>query len=167
MITREWMVIMARYNSWQNGSQFQAAGRLSDAQRREDLGAFFKSIQGTLNHILWADQMWLSRFGICPPAGVTSLAESSNLHDSWDELAAERLRFDSVISHWAGTFDPASAAGELTWFSGAVGRDVTRSRTLILTHIFNHQTHHRGQVHAMLTRLGINPGNTDLPLQPD
>lgn len=80
MITREWMVMMARYNSWQNGSQFQAAGRLSDAQRREDLGAFFKSIQGTLNHILWADQMWLSRFGICPPARVTSLAESSNLH---------------------------------------------------------------------------------------
>ncbi len=163
MITCEWMVMMGRYNAWQNKAQFTLASGLSDKQRREDLGAFFKSIHGTLNHILWADQMWLSRFNVCPPARLSGLSESVRLHETWDELSAERERFDGLISEWAVTFDPRGIQGDLTWFSAGAGREITQPRAVLITHLFNHQTHHRGQVNAMLTRLGLKPSITDLP----
>lgn len=163
MITREWMVMMARYNAWQNKIQYGLAAGLGDARRREDLGTFFKSIHGTLNHILWADQMWLSRFDACPPARLPGIAESVDLFEVWDDLSAERERFDRLISAWAAGIDPSDLQGDLTWFSAAVGREVTKPRAVLLTHLFNHQTHHRGQVNAMLTRSGLNPGSTDLP----
>lgn len=167
MVTPEWMQTMARYNRWQNEAVFCLASGLSDERRREDLGAFFRSIHGTLNHILWADQMWLWRFDACPRPGATAIADSVRFIDDWDRLAQERVRFDGVIQDWAKACDVADLAGDLTWISGATGREMTRPRALLVSHVFNHQTHHRGQVSAMLTRLGLNPGITDLAFLPD
>lgn len=167
MGTPEWMQTMARYNRWQNEAVFGLAGGLSDERRREDLGAFFRSIHGTLNHILWADQMWLWRFGACPRPGPTAIAESVGFIDDWDGLTRERVRFDGVIQDWAEASSAADLAGDLTWISGATGREMTRPRALLVSHVFNHQTHHRGQVNAMLTRLGLNPGITDLAFLPE
>ncbi len=167
MITNDWVVTMARYNTWQNRSVFGLASSLSDDQRREDLGAFFKSIHATLNHILWADQMWLFRFSVCPAPADKTLAGSTKLFENWEDLCAERDRFDGVLRGWADTFDPAWAQGDMTWVSGGTGQEVTRSRGLLVAHMFNHQTHHRGQVNCMLTRLGLNPGVTDMPFIPN
>ncbi len=167
MISPSYARTLARYNAWQNASVFAACGRLSDAQRKEDRGAFFGSIHATLNHILWADQMWLSRFGAAPVPAATSIPKGLALFDDWEALTAERRRFDGVIEAWADGLDPKVLDGDLTWLSGATGREMTRSKTLLVAHIFNHQTHHRGQVNALLTGFGIKPAVTDLPFGPD
>lgn len=161
MISTDYVRLMARYNTWQNGSLYGAADTLSDADRRADRGAFFGSIHATLNHLLWADRMWMSRF-----AGTErpeqNIKTSIALHADWDDLKAARTAFDRVVEDWAAGLAPEWLAGELTWFSGAVGREVTKPATFVVAHFFNHQTHHRGQVHAMLTAAGAKPGDTDL-----
>lgn len=167
MISPSYMRTMARYNSWQNGSVYRASEQLTDAQRKENRGAFFGSIHATLNHILWADEMWLSRFEAAPPPATISLSDSPALYSDWVALKSERQRFDRVIEDWADRFEQSGCDGDLTWYSGAAGREMTRPKALILMHIFNHQTHHRGQVTAMLMGFGINPGVTDLPFSPD
>ena len=79
MILSEYVRLMARYNSWQNGSLYRAADALSDAARREDRGAFFGSIHGTLSHILWGDRMWMNRFaGTERPVSYTHLTLPTN-----------------------------------------------------------------------------------------
>jgi len=79
---------------------------------------------------------------------------------------AEACRADGRLGHGAGTLRPAQLRGEMTWWSGAEGAEVTRPRALCVAHLFNHQTHHRGQVHAMLTAAGLRPPATDLALMP-
>jgi uncharacterized damage-inducible protein DinB len=165
MITVDYVRAMAGYNRWQNESLYGVADTLTDAQRKEQRGAFFGSIHGTLNHLLWADQMWMSRFaGTARPKGSRP-ADSTAERDTWDELKKARAAFDDVIITWAGKLDAQWLEGELTWFSGAAGREVTKPKWLLVTHLFNHQTHHRGQVHCMLTQCGLKPDATDLPFQ--
>ncbi len=166
MIQKPYAQVMARYNEWQNRSCYREAGRLSDADRKADRGAFFKSIEGTLAHILWGDQIWMSRFAGAPPPRAKSIAESSLAYERFEDLAAERVRFDAVIAAWADEVDPDWFDGDLTWFSGATGRELTRPRALLVMQMFNHQTHHRGQAHAMLTALGMKPDDTDIPFMP-
>jgi uncharacterized damage-inducible protein DinB len=165
MITPEYARTMAGYNHWQNENLYGAAGALSDAQRKEVRGAFFGSIHGTLNHLLWGDQIWMSRFAGTPKPKAGGIPDSVAMYESWDDLKRERWAFDAVIADWAGKLDDAWLGGELTWFSGAAGREVTKPRWLLVTHLFNHQTHHRGQVHCMLTQCGVKPGATDLPFR--
>jgi uncharacterized damage-inducible protein DinB len=167
MIGKSYVTTMARYNRWQNQSLYAAAGRLDDAARRLARGAFFGSIHATLNHLLWGDHIWMSRLAATPKPRATSIPESLEEHPSWDDLKRERAAFDEVIADWARALDPAWLAGDLTWFSGAKQRELTKPRSLLVTHMFNHQTHHRGQVHAMLTAAGEHPEDTDLPLTPD
>ncbi|HEY7550208.1 MAG TPA: DinB family protein [Hyphomicrobiaceae bacterium] len=165
MITTGHIRAMAEYNRWQNENLYGTAEALSDAARKEPRGAWFGSIHGTLNHLLWADQIWMSRFADTPTPEVASIPESVAMYDGWDELKRERVAFDQVVLDWAGRLDPAWLAGDLTWFSGAMGREASRPKWLLVTHMFNHQTHHRGQVHCMLTQAGLRPGTTDLPFR--
>jgi uncharacterized damage-inducible protein DinB len=162
MIDVAYVARLARYNRWQNGNLYAVADGLSDAERRRERGAFFGSIQRTLSHLLWADRMWMSRFADLPrpPGGI---AESVSLYPDWEPLRRERAAFDAVLVGWADALDPAWLAGEQTWFSGATQREITKPRWLLVTHLFNHQTHHRGQVHCMLTQAGGKPHDTDLP----
>ena len=156
---------MARYNRWQNENLYGVADALSDPDRRRDRGAFFGSIHATLNHLLWADRIWMSRLaGTRRPDG--GIPESVSLYGSWDELKRERKDFDAVMIGWADRLDAASLASELPYYSGAIKAHLRRPKWLLVAHMFNHQTHHRGQVHCMLTQAGGKPGDTDLPFMP-
>jgi uncharacterized damage-inducible protein DinB len=165
MITPGHVRAMAEYNRWQNENLYAAAEGLDDSARKAPRGAWFGSIHGTLNHILYGDQMWMSRFAGTPKPKASSIPDSVGMYEAWDDLKRERTAFDHVIIEWADRLDPEGLAGDLTWFSGAVGRELTKPRWLLITHMFNHQTHHRGQVHCMLTQAGVRPGSTDLPFR--
>lgn len=165
MITAEYVRALADYNRWQNENLYGAADQLSDEQRKEQRGAFFGSIHGTLNHLLWADQLWMSRFAGTPRPKAPGIPESVGMYESWDDLKRERQAFDRGIIDWAGKLETDWLEGDLTWFSGATGRELTKPKGLLVAHIFNHQAHHRGQVHCMLTQAGVRPGATDLPFQ--
>jgi uncharacterized damage-inducible protein DinB len=162
MITPEYARTMARYNAELNRRVYSAALRLSDEQRRSDEGAFWKSIHSTLNHLYWADRIWLSRFGVAKAPDVP-IARSGTMIEDFEILWAERQDLDRVLIEWTDAMTPDEIAGDLSWHSGATGRDMTRSRALLIMQIFNHQTHHRGQVHALITRFGEKTGDTDLP----
>lgn len=163
MITPDYARTMAAYNRWQNENLYGAADKLSDAERKAPRGAFFGSIHATLNHLLWGDQIWMSRFAGTPRPRAAGIPDSTAMFESWGDLERERRAFDQVIIEWAGMLDAAWLQGDLTYFSGAAGREITKPKALLVTHLFNHQTHHRGQVHCMLTQAGLKPGDTDLP----
>jgi uncharacterized damage-inducible protein DinB len=164
MITPAYVRTMAAYNRWQNRNLYGAADALSDEKRKEPCGAFFGSIHGTLNHLLWGDQTWMSRLAGMPTPKAKSIKDSVAQYESWAELKAAREAFDEAIIGWAERSDAAALEGDLTWFSGAAGREITKPRALLIAHLFNHQTHHRGQVHCMLTQCGVRPADTDLPM---
>ncbi len=162
MVTVDWVRLMAAYNAEMNHRVFAAASGLTESQRREDRGAFFGSIHGTLSHLMWGDATWMSRFAGWPaPAG--GIKDSPSLHPDWAAMQAARQSMDARIAGWAAALEPAWLEGSLSWFSGAMGREISRPRWVLVTHFFNHQTHHRGQVHALLTGLGAATGDTDLP----
>ncbi len=161
MITPAHARLMARYNAWQNENLYRAAGSLDDRERRRERGAFFGSIHGTLSHLIWGDSVWMHRFAGTPkPAG--GIRDSASLVEDWDEMAARRRALDEAIICWASSLPETWLTGETSWYSGALGRDMTKPNWLLATHFFNHQTHHRGQVHAMLTAAGAKPDDTDL-----
>lgn len=162
MITPDYARTMARYNAELNRRVYGAALRLGDGQRHEDCGAFWGSIHGTLSHLLWADQMWLSRFGMGEAPGVP-IRQSGTWIDDFETLWVERQTLDARLIEWADGLTQDDLVGDLSWYSGAAGRDMTKSRALIVMQIFNHQTHHRGQAHALITRFGEKTGDTDLP----
>ena len=164
MITPAYVQRMARYNRWQNENLFGSAGRLPDSERKRDRGAFFGSIQGTLAHLLWADLTWMLRFHPTSPAapqrpGNTGFAD---LWPEWADLRDRRAAFDDEIIKWADQLLPDWLAADLTWTSSDGSRTSTAPKGMLVAHFFNHQTHHRGQVHCMLTQAGIKPSGTDL-----
>jgi uncharacterized damage-inducible protein DinB len=166
MIDPAYVQRMARYNRWQNENLYAVADRLSDSERRRERCAFFGSIHRTFSHLLWADRIWMSRFTDAPrPEG--GISESVSLYPDWEPLRRERAAFDETIIGWADRLDSSWLEGELTWFSGAINREVTKPKWLLVTHVFNHQTHHRGQVHCMLTQAAGKPHDTDLFIMPE
>jgi uncharacterized damage-inducible protein DinB len=165
MIGPDYIQSMARYNRWQNANLYSVADRLSAAEREKERGAFFGSIHKTLSHLLWADRVWMSRFTDLPMPHC-GIPESVALYPDWRGLTTERTGFDRAIIDWADGVDSAWLAADQTYYSGGAKRDVTRPRWLLVAHMFNHQTHHRGQVHCMLTQAGGRPEDTDLPLTP-
>jgi uncharacterized damage-inducible protein DinB len=164
MIDTAYIQRMARYNRWQNQNLYGVADTLAEDERRRERGAFFGSIQKTLSHLIWADRTWLSRFTPTVPPPECGIAGSVSLYPDWEPLKRERGAFDTTIIAWADKLDPAWLNGELTWFSAGAGREVTKPKWLLVSHFFNHQTHHRGQVHCLLTQAGGKPHDTDLPL---
>ena len=153
---------MARYNAWQNQSVYLAAETLDDAARKLDRGAFFGSIHATLCHLLWADLIWMSRFAGTPRPAAPGIEASASMISGWNELKRERVQTDELILSWASEVKQDWLADELTWRSGAAGREVSKPCWQLVAHFFNHQTHHRGQVHAMLTAAGARLDDTDL-----
>lgn len=155
--------LLAEYNRWMNARLFETCGTLPDEARKRDRGAFFKSIHSTLNHLLWGDQAWLSRF-TGAPGPAARLGE--DLFADFDALREARHDMDRRIVEWAGSLDDAWLQTPMVFVSRAYG--VTRSQPawVYVTHMFNHQTHHRGQVTTLLSQLGIDPGITDLPMMP-
>jgi uncharacterized damage-inducible protein DinB len=166
MIDPAYVRRMARYNRWQNENLYGCADTLSDDERRRERGAFFGSIHKTLSHLLWGDQIWMSRFTNAPPP-QGGIPESVSLFPDWGGLKRERTVFDETIIAWADGIDAAWLEPNLTWFSAGAKREITKPTWVLVTHMFNHQTHHRGQVHCLLTQAGGKPHSTDLPAMPE
>ena len=166
MIYPAYVQRMARYNRWQNANLYGVADTLSDEERRRERGAFFGSIHKTLSHLLWGDRIWMSRFADVPkPEG--GIPGSVSLYEDWDALKRERAAFDDTMIAWADGLDTSWLKDDLTYYSSGAKRDITAPKWLLVTHMFNHQTHHRGQVHCMLTQAGGSPHATDLPAMPE
>jgi uncharacterized damage-inducible protein DinB len=153
--------MMAAYNAEMNRRLYDAAARLPDAARRQDRGAFWGCIHGTLAHLVWGDRQWMSRFDGWEKNSVP-LGQSAGAVASFEALRAERVAMDERIEAWADRVEQGWLDGELVWFSGAAGREVRKPLAVLMPHFFNHQTHHRGQAHAMITAAGEQTGDTDL-----
>lgn len=165
MISPGYVQRMARYNRWQNENLYGAADALGDAARRLDRGSFFQSIHATLSHILWADELWMSRLSDWePPRGPS---RETPLYDDWSDLKSRRAKADQRFLSWSDALSQADIDGDLHWYSGSLERDMTSPRAVCIMQVFNHQTHHRGQVHAMLTAADARPDDTDIPFMPD
>ena len=150
---------MAQYNRWMNERLYEVCDGIPDEERKEDRGAFFRSIHGTLNHLLLGDRIWLGRF-TGEPYQVPSLDQE--LFASFDELRDERVDMDRRIQHWAGSLTDEGLMGsfEFTSFVNPVRR--RGPLWVTVTHFFNHQTHHRGQLTTLLSQCGEDYGTTDL-----
>lgn len=165
MITVAYCRTMAAYNCWQNdGLRKIVTGMNLDVLTRNQ-GAFFGSILGTLNHLLWGDTLWISRFDGGPTTDLT-IPDSPQFTPDVAVWDGTRAQMDARIARWADTLQPADLKGDLQWYSGSMQRDFAMPKTICVMQLFNHQTHHRGQVHAMLTAAGEKPGDTDLPFVP-
>ena len=152
-------VMMASYNAWANARLFRMAGALADELYRKEVGAFFKSLNGTLNHILVADRIWMRRL-----TGSGDHPDKLNaiVFDDLSSLHAARVELDNrIVGFVQGLAEPAfEEVLEYRMLNGAPQRQRRRE---ILAHLFNHQTHHRGQAHAILTVLGVaEPESLDL-----
>jgi uncharacterized damage-inducible protein DinB len=161
MITPDYVRLMAAYNTEMNRRLYAAAAVLTDDERRADRGAFWSSIHGTLVHLYWGDCQWMSRFDGWEKPDVP-IKQSARMIEDFDELRARRVRADADIEAWAGRIDGAWLAEDLVWFSGAAQRELRGPKGKLVAHLFNHQTHHRGQAHALLTACGQETGDTDL-----
>jgi uncharacterized damage-inducible protein DinB len=160
---------MARYNDWMNRKLYDVAATLPDEARRRDLGAFFGSIHGTLNHLVLTDRAWLVRFTNDPtllqsldgttPAFTGRLDQE--LYAEFATLRAERERTDGEITRWVAGLDDDTLAGPIAYYSVAYARHYEHPLWWAVSHFFNHQTHHRGQVTTLLHQLGVDPGVTD------
>lgn len=168
MISVDYARTMARYNAWQNGWIAEAVTTMDEAEVRKDRGAFFGSIFGTLNHLLWGDLAWLSRLsGSPPPPPPQTVGGTRELCATVAAWVADRVRTDGKIAVWADQLRPVHLRGQLTWLSGPDRSEITRPMAICVVGMFNHQIHHRGQVHAMLTAAGVKTADTDLPFMPD
>ena len=106
--------------------------------------------------------MWMSRFAGTPKPVQPNFAASVQEGGAWADLMTARTAMDAEIKNWAAILDNKTLASNLSWFSGALQADVSKPMWFCVTHFFNHQTHHRGQVYAMLTAAGARPDDTDL-----
>jgi uncharacterized damage-inducible protein DinB len=162
---------LAQYNRWFNERLYAACEGLSDEERKRDRGAFFGSIHATLNHLVWGDQTWLRRFAaqgvdfesLSPdvldlPQGAM---HGTVLYENWEALRAKRAQLDAAIEGWTRDMPPDYPLQTMRY---ANTKGVRREHPMwkAITHFFNHQTHHRGQVTTLLAQAGIDPGTTDL-----
>lgn len=144
-------VTFALYNRWANRRVYAVAADLTDAQFREDRGAFFRSVRGTLNHLLVGDRVWFNRF---TGEGVNPSSLDTILHDGFAELSTAREAEDERILTYANDLDERRLDRPFAYRS-MDGTPVELPLGQILAHVFNHQTHHRGQAHALLTQSGL------------
>ncbi|HMH16743.1 MAG TPA: DinB family protein [Burkholderiales bacterium] len=150
---------MAHYNRWMNERLYEHCEKLPDADRKADRGAFFRSIHGTLNHLLLADRLWLGRF-LSREFLVKALSEE--LYADFPELRSERAKTDTEIIDWAAALDEKHLAAPLKFRSMVGNRERSFPLWFATQHFFNHQTHHRGQLTTLLMQAGVDPGVTDL-----
>ncbi|MBD3663192.1 DinB family protein [Sulfitobacter aestuariivivens] len=167
MITATYVRTMARYNAWQNSQLMPVVDGMDQAELDRDRGAFFGSIQGTLSHLLWGDLLWMSRFDPQCPAPEGPFDRSRGNFPTRTDWLSERAACDSRIRRWADALQTGDLDGAVSWYSEAAGEDFSKPLTDCIVHVFNHQIHHRGQVHAMLTAAGQNAPVTDLPFMPE
>jgi uncharacterized damage-inducible protein DinB len=143
-------VMLARYNRWTNDRLYDAAAQLSDADYRADRGAFFKSVHGTLNHLLVGDRIWMQRF---TGTGTAPDRLDVILYDDFPALRAARRDEDERIVRHVEGLSNADLAGRIRYRTIVQPATIEQELAPALDHFFNHQTHHRGQAHCLLTAI--------------
>ena len=140
--------MFAGYNAWCNERLYAAAAKLSDADYRADRGAFFKSLHGTLNHLLVGDRIWMRRF-----TGTGELPKSLDaiLYEDFAPLRAARRAEDARITSYVESLSDNDLGGKIRYRTFSNPADIEQVLAPALDHFFNHQTHHRGQAHALLS----------------
>ena len=148
MISRYRM--FAGYNAWCNVRLYEAAARVGDPDYRRDRGAFFKSLHGTLNHLLVGDRIWMRRF-----TGEGELPKTLDavLYDDFAMLRIARVAEDARITRYVERLSDADLAGVIRYRTVVRPQEIEQPLAPALDHFFNHQTHHRGQAHALLTAM--------------
>jgi uncharacterized damage-inducible protein DinB len=142
--------MFGHYNAWANNRLYEATARLSTEQYRADRGAFFKSVHGTLNHLLATDRIWMQRF---TGEGDAPNRLDAILFETFDQLRAAREAEDRRIVDFVDRLDDVRIAGTIKYRRVTSPEQFEQPVAPALAHWFNHQTHHRGQVHAVLTGL--------------
>lgn len=151
--------MFAGYNAWANRRLYDAAALLADADYRADKGAFFKSMHGTLNHLLATDRIWMKRF---TGEGEAPERLDAILHERLADLDAARIAFDRHIVAWVDGLDETRLRGVIRYRRVSTPDEFVQPLMPALDHWFNHQTHHRGQAHMVLTTLGRQAPELDL-----
>lgn len=164
MITPQYCCVMARYNRWMNERLYGVCAELPDADRKQDRRAPFRSIHGTLNHLLLTDRLWMGRFTANPVPPPQSLADE--LYAEFAPLREARAELDARIEAWAATLTEEQLAADLTVTLVSRPGAMTMPLWFAVTHFFNHQAHHRGQLTTLLEQAGCDFGVTDLPAMP-
>jgi uncharacterized damage-inducible protein DinB len=142
--------MFAGYNAWCNERLFAAAAKVADADYRTDRGAFFKSLHGTLNHLLVGDRIWMKRF---TGAGEQPPSLDAILYDDFKALRAARRSQDTLISRYINRLGEDDLNGALRYRTIVNPQIIEQALAPALDHFFNHQAHHRGQAHALLSSL--------------
>lgn len=161
--------LLATYNQWMNNKVYEAALRLDNTELTKDRGAFFGSILGTLNHIYVGDIIWQKRFASHPTSpslpDVIELPAPSHLDqilfEDIGELAKQRAWLDNQIIYWVKQLSDQDLDSILSYHN-TKGIPANKHFGSLILHFFNHQTHHRGQVTALLSQAGEEVGVTDL-----
>ncbi len=155
---KQHFILMAEYNRWANRRLYAAAEDVSDDKLWADKGAFFGSLMGTLNHILVGDRLWLARFRgePTPPVRLNTV-----LYRDLPSLRVARESEDEAILAFVNGLDQDLLPGALAYRT-LNGTPSETPFAATLAHVFNHQTHHRGQAHALITALGEHTADTDL-----
>lgn len=166
MIDPAYVHMMARYNAWENKQLMDILNEMPVSELLLDRGAFFGSIMGTVNHLLWGDMLWLSRFDPTTPPPQCTPGDAITMYSTFAAWQAQRMSTDVLITRWADGVKPEALNGDMDWYSGAMKQDFSRPISTCIIHFFNHQTHHRGQVHAMLTATGQDAPVSDLIFMP-
>ena len=150
---------LASYNALMNEKLYDCVAQLGDDDRKSDRGAYFRSIHGTLNHILLGDKLWMGRF-TGDLFEVESLAQE--LHSEFGSLKGDRQSTDRAIAQYMAALTPEALSGKLRYESKLKQKTIEIDLWLAIAHFFNHQTHHRGQVTTLLSQMGLDIGDTDL-----
>jgi uncharacterized damage-inducible protein DinB len=161
--------LMADYNHWMNQRLIGLIEGVPDEDLLRDRGAFFGSVLGTLNHLYVADILWMRRLKnhstAAAVADIDSFETPSNLNDllfvRLADFKAPRARLDALISAYVASLSEADLVTSLS-YRRVNGDAHTKNLGLVLSHIFNHQTHHRGQATALISQMGLDIGVTDL-----
>lgn len=163
MISRPYLRDMALYNKWQNETLYGLCADMTAGERLRDRRMFFKSIHGTLNHILLVDQVILDfiNSGVRPKWQPDQI-----LHEEFEDLTAVRQAFDQRLLELADTVEEDWLTGTLAFPSPRPGETANIPRAYFLMQMFNHQTHHRSQITSELHKEGIDYGTTDMPFNP-
>jgi uncharacterized damage-inducible protein DinB len=148
---KDHFAMLAHYNRWANERLYEAVAGLSDADYRADRSAFFGSLHGTLNHLVVADRIWMRRF---TREGPVHTKLNDIACEDLVSLAAARLDEDERIISYIDTLTDSDIAGPFTYSSLTNPAEITQPLGGALAHFFNHQTHHRGQAHGLLTAIG-------------
>lgn len=156
---KQHFMMFAAYNQWANGRIYDCAADLDEEEFNRDVGAFFRSLMGTLNHLLAADRIWMKRF---TGEGDAPTALDVILHRALPGLRAAREAEDRRIVDWVGGLSDKALSGRFTYMTVSDMRTVSQRLAPALDHVFNHQTHHRGQAHMILTVLGRPSVSLDL-----